>query len=235
MLAPTAWAQPSPGTCGPLASAAQYGPYDYRTQQDKLPIVEVAHFTPIVENLVRGQNSGIEPGGDLDYTLRAFPNHHRALVAMMRYGEKKKSDRPPGTNYSVECYFERATRFKPDDPIVRMLYASYLGGKNRAPEAVRQLEFASTAPDPSGFTSYNIGLVYFDLKEYDKALAQAHKAIALGFPQTTLQELLAKAGKWSEPAAGPPAPPAPPASAAEGATAPTAPGSSSASSTETSQ
>ena len=90
--------------CGPIQNA--YGPYDYRSDKDKLKIVEQVHLTPEVINLVKGSSSTI--GSDLDYTLRAFPNHHVALNAMIRLGEKQKAAKPIGANYGVECYLQRA-------------------------------------------------------------------------------------------------------------------------------
>ena len=187
-------------TCGSvLPAAGQFGPFDYRTDRgNHLSLVEQGHFTPEVEALIRGANSRT-PAGDLDYTLRAFPNHHRALIAMMTYGERTRSPQPAGANYSVECYFDRAVRFRPDDSIVRMIYATFLAGRSRRPEAIQQLEQATAIAPENPFTQYNIGLVYFDLKEYDRALAQAHKAIALGFPQAALREQLRAAGKWTDP------------------------------------
>lgn len=183
-------------SCGPLTNG--YGPYDYRTDRDKLPIVTGAHFTPEVEMLIRG-NTSSTPGGDLDYTLRAIPNHHRALISMMRFGEKEKTPKPSGMRYTVECWFDRAIRFRPDDSIVRMIYSTYLNKNGRVPEASTQLEIATTYAKDSAFTHYNIGLHYFDLKNYDKALVQAHKAMELGFTQTALREKLESAGKWIEP------------------------------------
>lgn len=191
-------AQEVPG-CGPLRTAGQYGPYDYRTDVDKLPIVLGAHFTPEVEALVRGRASGKNPGGDIDYTLRSIPNNHRALIAMMRLGEKEKTTQPIGTRYPVECWFQRAIAFRADDAIVRMIYSSYLNSKSRLPEATAQLEAATALAKDNAFTHYNIGLHYFDLKNYDKALVQAHKAMALGFLQTGLKDQLEQVGKWSAP------------------------------------
>ena len=34
--------------------------------------------------------------------LRAFPNHHRALMSEMRYGEKKATQKPAGLSYVVD-------------------------------------------------------------------------------------------------------------------------------------
>lgn len=193
-------AQTGDSACGSLANG--YGPYDYRTDKPKLGIVERYHFTPAVETLIRG-STNVLPGPDLDYTLRASPNHHRALMSMMRYGEKMKSPQPQGAGYSVECYFERAVRFRPDDTIARMLYATFLSKNARTPEAIRQLELATVAAADNGFSHYNIGLIYFDLKKYDKALLQAHKAISLGFLQPALRDQLQSVGQWTEPAVQP--------------------------------
>lgn len=199
-FATVARAQSNFSSCGSLDNP--YGPFDYRLQKGKLNIVEQYHFTPNVESLVSGKSS-THVGGDLDYTLRASPNHHRALMAMMRLGEKLKTPQPQGLSYSVECYFERALRFRPDDGIVRMIYATYLFRNNREPEALKQLGLASESAGDNPFTHYNIGLIYLDLKKYDQALAQAHTAYGLGFVQPALREQLKKLGKWKEPSGAP--------------------------------
>jgi len=190
-------AQVAEGSCGQLQNG--YGPYDYRTDRDKLPIVEGAHFTPEVEALVRSVTGYI--GGDIDYTLRAFPNHHRALLAMMRFGERTKSVQPPSAKYTIDCYFQRAVRFKPDDTTARMLFATYLHKNGRNAEANQQMEQTVALAGDNAFTRYNAGLVYLDLKNYDKALQQAHLAYGLGFTRPELREALKKAGKWVEPPA----------------------------------
>lgn len=190
------YAQSGNSACGSLKNG--YGPYDYRTDRDKLPVVEGAHFTEPIEALIRGSQSR-HPGGDIDYTLRAIPNNHRALIAMMRLGEREKTPQPSNSRYSIECWFERAILFRPDDGIVRMIYSTYLNRKGRIPDATRQLEIATTYAKDSAFTHYNIGLHYFDLKNYDKALIQAHKAMALGWTKTELRDQLSSVGKWTEP------------------------------------
>ena len=192
-----AFAQSGSPACGELGNG--FGPYDYRTERgENLRLVEGAHFLPYIEALVRGKTS-TTPGPDIDYTLRAFPNNHRALMAMMRLGEKEKTPKPFGSRYSVECWFERAVLFRPDDTTVRMIFSTYLSKNRRVPEAVAQLGQATAMAKDNSFTHYNIGLVYFDMKIYDKALAQAHRALALGFTRIELRDLLEKAGKWQEP------------------------------------
>jgi len=197
--------------CGALAN--NYGPYDYRTERgQRLATVERTYFLPQVEAGIRGATSPA-PGVDIDYTLRAFPNHHRALLAMVKLAEKQHTAQPTGSRYTIDCWFDRALRFQPDDTTVRMLFASHLHKTQRTPEALAHLEKAVEQAQDNPFTHYNIGLVYADLKVYDKALTQAHRALELGFARSDLQEILQKAGQWKEPSAT--AAPAAPASAAQ--------------------
>jgi Tfp pilus assembly protein PilF len=142
-------------------------------------------------------------GQDLDYTLRAFPNHHRALIALQRYEARLQSigvqDRLPRP---VECYYERAVRWRPKDPVVRMIYAQFLYRQNRGAEAAGHLQAAESLAGDNGFTHYNIGLVYMEGKDYVRAREQASRALELGFERATLREQLAALGQW-QPAAAP--------------------------------
>jgi tetratricopeptide (TPR) repeat protein len=208
-LAAGAQAQDVPG-CGSLQN--HYGPFDYRTEKYKLTIVEVAHFTPPVEALLRGSSSDYV-GDDLSYTLRTSPNHHRALVAATRFAERSKTDQPFHLQYSVQCYYERAVRFKPDDTVVRALYAQYLNRRGRTSEALAHLAIATGYAKENALSHYNLGLVYFELKAYAEALQQAHTAMSLGMAPGTLGDQLKKAGQWREP---PPQPAPDAASAAAG-------------------
>ncbi len=197
LLALASAAQAQTPACGTLEN--HYGPFDYRTQRDKLEIVERYHFTPSVESLRAGAST-TRLGGDISYLLATSPNHHRGLLAMMRLAEREKSPHPKNLRYSVDCYFDRAIRFQRNDTTVRMLYAQYLQKQKRTPEALAQLQVASDIAKDNGFTNYNIGLVYFEMGQYDLALAQAHKAKALGFDQPELAQMLAAKNKWKEPA-----------------------------------
>ncbi len=184
--------------CGPLSRFNQFGPFDYTDPANKiknLPLVERTHFTYEVQNLIRGNTGFI--AGDLDYTLRSFPNHYPALIAMSKLSLREKTTRPRGTNYSVECYFERAIRFKPGDGIVRMLYANYLlklGG--RSDDVIEQYHEAVRLEPENANINYNIGLLYLKKKDYELAIVHAKKAYELGFPFPGLRNKLMKTGKW---------------------------------------
>lgn len=189
----------NPIACGlNLKPPGQYGPFDYRTVPPEIRhTVEDFHFTPDVESAKRG-STGFTAGGDIDYTMRAFPNNPRALLAVARYTRVMKSDRPSGLKYPAECYYERAIRFAPDDPMPHVMYAHYLNERKRSAEVRAQLDEATRLRgDPSNFDlDYNIGLLYFDIGVYDKSMEAARRAYALGAQLPALQKKLKAAGKW---------------------------------------
>lgn len=201
-------AQEIQGGCGTLKAPGRYGPFDYRpdkfsaeaanvSYKGALYVVESSHFTPIVEAVIRGSTS-TTAGGDLNYTLHVFPNHHRALISMVKLGEKEKTNKPIQTSHSIDCWFYRAIAMAPDDNVVRMLFANYLNKNARPNEAVQQLNIAAQQAGDNALTYNNIGLIYFNMKSYDQARIYAHKAYALGLPNPALRDQLKSAGQWSE-------------------------------------
>ncbi len=209
MAAPSAFAQQLPAGCGILRSENQFGPYDYRadryvletsygSHKARLRVVEHAHFTPEVEAGIRG-SSGTRAAGDISYTLERFPNHHRALVSMSNIALREKTDHAKDSKYSMECWFQRAIAFAPDDVIVRLIYASHLIKTKRIDQAEGQANFAATMAGDNAYSHLNLGLVYFDMEKYEPSLLHAHMAQSLGLNIATLQELLTKAGKWKGP------------------------------------
>ncbi len=170
-----------------------YGPYDYRKPENhgyRLHIVESYHFNKQVEHLIRGMTGSIE--GDLNYTLRAFPNHHKALKSIARLSLKKeflKWDKYP----PAECYLQRAIAFTPDDPIVHLIFGIYLHQKHKLQRAKKEYEFAIKYSPKSGLAHYNYGLVLIDLDDIKGAKKQARIAAKLGYPLKGLDKLIKKA------------------------------------------
>lgn len=193
----------SPSECGPLANSL--GPFDYRkarymTEKGEfsdrlLRDVEVNHFHPEIEYLMSSGRVAYF-GGELDYTLRMYPNHHRALATMVRLGKKMGLTKAKGAKYQVECYFERAIRFLPNDHIVRGLYANFLMEAGRRDEAEFQLDRAAYDAQGIAIAQFNVGLLYMMSGNLDKALRQAHTAQGLGFDISRLQRLLEEKGAW---------------------------------------
>ena len=199
MLATPAWAAVE-DVCGTLEW--NYGPHDYRkanAHQKKL--VESAHFDRGVQTLTKTKTGPF--GGDLGYTLSVFPNHPHALMVMERLVETRKRDPAEGASYTLECWYERAMRFRPDDHIPRLLYVNYLIRKNRLPEAMKHLDYVADTTQDDPFAQFNTGMFYTDIKEYDKALVMAHRVIAMGFDRRELRERLTAVGKWVEPPEAP--------------------------------
>jgi tetratricopeptide (TPR) repeat protein len=190
------YAADSVGGCGRLENA--YGPFDYTNAEHvahKLPIVEKFHFTSDVEHLVRGASSSVP--GDLDYTLRAFPNHHRALSAMANY--QLTHPRPSDARYySADCYFLRAIAFKPTDAMVHEIYGVYLHSLGKYEQALQQYRAAVRLMPDLADAYYNLGLLYADMQQYQPALEAARHAYDLGYPLPGLRTRLQSLGVWKD-------------------------------------
>jgi Tfp pilus assembly protein PilF len=196
VVSPAAMAQA--GGCGNPAlegSNAQ----DYRTATPEARnVVERRHFTDDVRMMRRGTSTS-EVAADIAYTLRKFPNHPQALMTMGDYALKVKRNPPPGAQHTVECWFERALVFVPDDAMVKTVYGLYLIKARQPKAAVAQLEAALAQAGDNANVHYNLGLAYFDLKQYDKARERAHSAYGLGFPLPGLKNKLQRVGAWRAP------------------------------------
>ncbi len=189
--------------CGELT--ATYGPFDYTDSANRAPagssppmldLVERAHFTPSVEKLIKGNTGTL--GGDLNYTLMMFPNHHRALISIGNLALRDKNIKPNGMQYSVECFFDRAIRFKPDDAMVRMIYGLHLSKSGKLDDAIFQsIESIRLQPENASF-NYNLGLLYAKMKDYENARKYAKNAYRLGFPLQGLKNTLITAGQWND-------------------------------------
>jgi len=194
----TAWADQLPIECGRLAN--HYGPFDYRkvpAGDFRIVVVERAHFPPEVESLKKGSTANYA-SGDISYTLSVFPNHPRALMAMMNWGLKHGTDKPIGTRYSVTCWFERGLAYAPDDNRVPMIYGIYRYRLKQYNEAITLFENSLKLGNEGTDAYYNLGLAYFAAQRYEDALKQAHIAYERGFALPGLRQMLQKAGKWQD-------------------------------------
>ncbi|PTQ79146.1 TPR repeat protein [Nitrosospira multiformis] len=183
--------------CGELKTA--YGPYDYTNPEHRknyLGVVEQYHFTSDVEKLIRDEQGSL--GGGINYTLKTFPNHHRALDSMAKLALREKTIRPQGARHSIECYFERAIRFKPTDGMVRMIYGNYFLRAGQLDKAMEQLQIAIDLQPENPTINYNLGLLYMQKKDYEQAKTYAKKAYDVGFPLLGLKNQLKQTGKWDE-------------------------------------
>lgn len=200
-LAPQAGARTLPWGCGELSNG-ETGPYDYRDTSPRvrhvLSLVEKAHFTPVVFNLKGAgpRHMDSPPGGGINYTLRAFPNHYGALDALGRLAIRDQSTKPAGLYWSVECYFLRAMAFAPDDGQVHSIYATYLFRSGNLEKAEEEYRIALEMLPDSAETHYNYGLLLSRLGRYAEAYTHAVEAYSRGYPLPGLRKILMKKGHW---------------------------------------
>ncbi|MBB3220082.1 tetratricopeptide repeat protein [Pseudoduganella umbonata] len=182
--------------CPAFNNTVSGGDYTNAEDRQKLDVVERFHFTPQVERLERGQSGYLVD--DIGYTLDHFANHHRALTAMARLAVREKSSRPKGAKYSIECYFDRAIRFRPDDSRVRAIFGGYLLVLGQEEAALTQLQEAARLEPNNATNQYNLGLLHLRRKNFDKARQAAKRAYELGIPLPGLKNKLVAAGQWKD-------------------------------------
>jgi tetratricopeptide (TPR) repeat protein len=193
--------------CGPLRDVrTSAGHIDYRLK-DSSPVVQKGvddldhyHVNLAVDELKTGSHyRSIKD--NLDFALRHSPNHQVALQTLVRY------DREGGKTWDfpeTKCYLYWAQIFAPDDWAVWIVGGYYFWAKNNIARAERWYRQALELNPDSADAHYNLGLLYVQLSEYDKALVHAHAAYAAGYPLPGLRNKLERAGKWKD------APPADP-------------------------
>lgn len=191
----SAHANTLPPDCGQLEN--HYGPFDYTNPDhfhNKLPVVEQFHFNKEQELSTFDPTS--KRTVDFGYTLRAFPNHHRALMALTRYLKYHPKDQWKG--FRPECYYLRAIAFRPGDAVAHMLYAFFLqqeGNLKGAEQAY--LRAVEISPDYAE-AHYNLGLLYTDQKRWTDAKKHALRAYELQYPLPGLRKRLSDAGQWDD-------------------------------------
>ncbi len=168
-----------------------YGPFDYRLRGSytaELSLVESAHFTPAVENLISGATN-TSPMSDIDYTLRAWPNHHRALNSIIRFNLNDPKSQTAGYP-AAECYLNRALNFAPKDATARMLYAVLLHRIGSQKEALEVYQQASELEPDNMQIMYNKALLLADMGQRSEAEAIATFVYSREFPLPGLRRKL---------------------------------------------
>jgi tetratricopeptide (TPR) repeat protein len=205
----------------PAAAAdyGQFGPFDYydtrSTPTKAYALVESAHLGPKTQLMLRqGDKCGY--WGDLDYTLRAFPNHPRALKMMAEFLKTNVSCNiggpPPATTSALdlaaqiesgrwegrtmEYYFETAIKYRPQYTETRVLFARALRDVGKRDQAVEVLQEALKQDAGSSAAHYEIGTLLLAKGDKQAALRHARKAYQLGSPPAALRDQLVAAGIW---------------------------------------
>ena len=182
----------APG-CGEIKQYAVGGDYTNTNDRRNLALVEAFHFTPDIEALKR---SAARPGENIATTLEHYPNHHRALAAMARLGQRERTARVIGAPWPVDCYFERAMRYRPDDAKVRVVFSNHLLETGRADAALAQMREAVRIDPDDPASHYNLGILLVMRGQFQEAELHARKAYERGFPLPALKNKLLEAGHW---------------------------------------
>ena len=162
-----------------------------------LAMTEEHHFNEDVEALRKGITS--EPMGDIDFVLRTFPNHHRALYSAMQYRLKHKKRWPAGASWQkAECYYNRAVNFRPRDITVHTQYALLQYKFKKFEGALESYQTVNKLNPNDPLVLYNMGLTLVKLKRFDEAKFIADRVYGLGFPLPGLRNKLITAGHWKD-------------------------------------
>lgn len=196
--------------CGPVPLPGASGPYDYVDSKYSwnLNDINLNHWVVAQRELAAGRVQWAL--SELNYLLIRVPNHYQALFELGRIQQQH-----PGISYipalagrgevlvfppTPDCYFNRAFRYRPNDPTLVMLYGLYHHQIKDLEGAVAQYKKAEAMDPESSEIQYNLGLVYFDLKDYGSSSQHAQKAYELGYPLAGLRKKLKAVGKWPMPA-----------------------------------
>ena len=216
---------PAATMAAPAADYGQFGPYDYyNPPKGALALVESAHMGPIIaEAKYRGR--WCEYYDNLDYTLRAFPNHPLALTLMAEYLDSRSpcgrepAPAPRGRSplelaaaiesgawreRNADYYFEKGIEYKPKDapksvvkrPETRILYGKFLYERKRLNSALTQFTEAVKLDPSAAEAYYYLGLVHFDKNNPQAAKTYIDKARTLGQPPKELKQKLISVGQW---------------------------------------
>ena len=166
-----------------------------RSLRELLSTVEAYHLPGCVEGMkTRRWEAAL---GDCQFILNYFPNHPTGLLALADICQAWKS---PKCN--PDPYFEKAIIVNPKVSGAYVTQGIYLMRASRAKDAVPLLEQAAALEPNSVNAHYNLGLAYFETRQYEAANESAQRAYALGAPVPGLRDKLKKAGYW-KPGASP--------------------------------
>lgn len=195
--------------CPPIGMD-HFGPYDYydpknhlngrdgRYDESTITIVTNYHFTQSMIRLEAGRTGPIAT--DLDYTLRALPNHPIALDTVSRFKIKRSTDiafakRERAMPVSVECYFKRATSiFGNGHPQTWFLWGLHEHRRKQYKDAIVKYKKAIEMGLDSAELHYNLGLAYLKVKIYNEAKKHSDIAYSRGYPLPGLREMLKQKG-----------------------------------------
>jgi Tfp pilus assembly protein PilF len=172
-----------------------YHANDRNEDAQALRNVEQYHLEQGVSKMKAGQYSGAH--ADFAFMLGYFPNHPQALALMSELCDLKWKDFRKDFQCDMESRFERAIARNPNASPTFLVYGLHLQRVNRLPQAIESYKKSIALYPESANAHYNLGLAYFDAKQFDLANRHANLSYALGMRLPGLRDKLMRAGKWN--------------------------------------
>lgn len=193
--------------CSMDLANGQTGPWDYYDPKNSIrngesPMGNIKRVANVHLTAKMLQLTGRATGpisADLDYTLRAIPNHPNGLNLASRLEKRLKSPFVSKNligetmRKSADCYFQRALKLAKRAE-THEIYAIHLHRNNNYSEAKEQHLKAISLGGKSAGLHYNYALTLIKLKDYDGAEQHANIAYKLGYPLPGLRNQLKKHG-----------------------------------------
>jgi tetratricopeptide (TPR) repeat protein len=196
-----------------VAHAALYNNdyYASKTSREGVALiqsVERYHLGPAEQNLRAKRYRAA--AGEIDFILRAFPNHPAALQLMVKVCAQWKS---PVCTAQLGEKFEKAIAVNPGVPTTYVVLGNLQQSVGQFANAIESYKRALQLDADSVNAEYNLGLAYLETKQFDLANEHAQRAYELGASLPGLHDKLMKAGMWkpldraqASDSANPPAP-----------------------------
>jgi Tfp pilus assembly protein PilF len=148
------------------------------------------HLQPAFDAMARGNWASARD--NFEFILRAFPNSPRALNGISELCVYKWKS----PQCDADAWFDKAVDVNPSISTTWVIYGIHLQRQKRYGRAVEKFKHALELRPDDINGNYNLGLAYFEMKEYAKANEQAQKSYKLGAPLPGLRDMLKRVGAW---------------------------------------
>jgi len=161
--------------------------------------------TDVKANMVNAHHFHLQPAFDamktgnwrsawenFEFILRFAPNSPQALNGISQLCVLKWKS----PLCDADSWFDQAIAINPSIATTWVLYGIHLQRKKLPDQAVEKFKHALELRPDDINGHYNLGLAYFDMKDYDNANKQAQMSYALGAPLPGLREMLKRVGAW---------------------------------------
>jgi tetratricopeptide (TPR) repeat protein len=126
---------------------------------------------------------------NLEFILNYYPNHPRALALLSEVCDVRAT-------CDMDAWFDKAIQRNPNAPKTYLIYAVHLQRRHHLPEAIDNYKKAISLDPMEPYAHYDLGLAYFDAKQFVLANREAQIAASLGVALPGLRNKLERSGQW---------------------------------------